>query len=122
MAIQRVNITTKLWNTLAIFYNPDNDLLTIDIVDKSELGGNEIVRMTLDEKALLKPIQAMVNFEERATKLIKGKPLSDMTNEELLVVVQYHHWKDGMDYGEALKIKDFTREQLINNLKTVWGF
>jgi hypothetical protein len=47
------NITTKAGNTLQIFYNPENSLLVVDLIHKDEKGGNEIVRMTLDEKRLL---------------------------------------------------------------------
>jgi len=51
--IKRFNVTTKAENTLSFFYNPDNDLLVVDLVHKKGDGGNEILRMTLDEKALL---------------------------------------------------------------------
>ena len=47
------NITTKNGNTLSFFYNPDNNLVVIDLVKKDESGGNEIFRKTLDEKTLL---------------------------------------------------------------------
>lgn len=46
-------ITTKAGNTLSTFYNSENNLLVVDIVHKDESHGNEIVRMTLDEKKLL---------------------------------------------------------------------
>lgn len=52
--IQRHSITTKAGNTLDIFYNPDNDLIVVDLNHKNSKGGNEILRKTLDEKALLK--------------------------------------------------------------------
>lgn len=52
--IKRHYITTKAGNSLCIFYNPDNDLFCVDLTHKNEKGGNEIVRMTLDEKNLLK--------------------------------------------------------------------
>lgn len=51
--IQRHNITTKQGNTLSIFYNPENDLFVVDLVAANETGGNEFVRKTLDEAALL---------------------------------------------------------------------
>jgi len=51
--IQCVDFITKLGNTLRLFYNPDNDLLTVDLIAKNEKGGNELVRKTLDEKKLL---------------------------------------------------------------------
>ena len=51
--IKRFSCQTKNGNTLSFFYNPDNDLLVIDLVSKDESGGNEIVRKTLDESKLL---------------------------------------------------------------------
>jgi len=51
--IQRHNMTTKAGNTLSFFYNPENDLLVVDLIHKNEKAGNEFVRMTLDEKKLL---------------------------------------------------------------------
>jgi len=53
MKAQTLNITTKDGNTLQVFYNPDNDLLVVDLIHKSENGGNEIVRKKIDEKKLL---------------------------------------------------------------------
>lgn len=53
MKSQTLHIKTKKGNTLQVFYNPDNDLLVVDIIHKSENGGNELVRKTLDEKSLL---------------------------------------------------------------------
>ena len=46
-------ITTRGGNTLSVFYNPENDLLVVDLVHKDESHGNEIVRMTLNEEKLL---------------------------------------------------------------------
>jgi len=54
MQIQNLNLTTKAGNTLNVFFNPDSNLLVIDIIHKNEKGGNEILRQTLDEKKLLK--------------------------------------------------------------------
>lgn len=51
--IQRHGMTTKRGHTLSFFYNPDNDLLVVDIIHKNEEGGNELVRMTLDEDKML---------------------------------------------------------------------
>jgi hypothetical protein len=51
--IQRHNMTTKGGNTLSFFYNPENDLLVVDLVAKNEKGGNEVLRQTLQEKILL---------------------------------------------------------------------
>lgn len=51
--IQRFNCQTKQGNTLQFFYNPDNNLLVVDLVAANEQGGNELIRKTLDEKKLL---------------------------------------------------------------------
>jgi hypothetical protein len=53
MNAQTFTVTTKAGNTLQFFYNPENDLVVVDIIHKNELGGNEILRNTLDEKKLL---------------------------------------------------------------------
>jgi hypothetical protein len=51
--IARFNVTTKAGNTLSFFYNPDNDLVVVDLTHKNERGGNEILRQTLNEKKLV---------------------------------------------------------------------
>jgi hypothetical protein len=51
--ITRHSVTTPKGNTLSFFYNPDNNLVVIDLVRKDESGGNEILRKTLDEENLL---------------------------------------------------------------------
>jgi hypothetical protein len=52
-AIHQTMVTTAQGNTLSFFYNPENNLLVVDLVHKNEKGGNEVVRMTLDEKKML---------------------------------------------------------------------
>ena len=52
--IQSTGVTTKAGNTLEFFYNPDNDLVVIDLISKKETGGKELLRVTLNEKAMLK--------------------------------------------------------------------
>jgi hypothetical protein len=52
--IQRHRVTTKAGNTLEFFYNPDNNLVVVDLIAANEKGGNELLRKTLDEKKLLK--------------------------------------------------------------------
>lgn len=51
--IKRFQVTTKAGNFLSFFYNPDNDLVVVDLTHKNERGGNEILRQTLDEKKLI---------------------------------------------------------------------
>ena len=51
--IQRLSMITKAGNTLSFFYNTENSLLVVDLVDKNDNGGNELVRLTLNEKKLL---------------------------------------------------------------------
>jgi hypothetical protein len=51
--IQRHSMTTKAGHTLSFFYNPDNNLVVVDLIHKNGKGGNELLRKTLDEKKLL---------------------------------------------------------------------
>jgi len=51
--IERHSVTTKAGNTLQFFYNPENNLVVVDLIAKNELGGNELVRITLDENKML---------------------------------------------------------------------
>lgn len=51
--IQRVVIKTRWGNTLEVFYNPESNLLVVDLVAGGQHGGNELVRQTLNERALL---------------------------------------------------------------------
>lgn len=50
------NIVTDKGNTLQIFYNPENNLVVVDLIAKNEKGGIELLRKTIDEKKLLKHI------------------------------------------------------------------
>ncbi|MBE3145399.1 MAG: hypothetical protein IMZ61_15980 [Planctomycetes bacterium] len=51
--IKRFNVPTRAGHTLSFFYNPDNDLVVVDLTHKNGRGGNEILRKTLDEKAIV---------------------------------------------------------------------
>jgi hypothetical protein len=124
--IQRHQITTRAGNTLSLFYNPDNDLLVIDLIHKNELGGNEIVRMTINEKKLLKHA---VDQEKAQTRLesqyesVKGQKLSDCSDEGLRILLAYHQWKDGADWPVVCEIKDgphFDRTEAIKTLQEVF--
>jgi len=55
--IYRGTLTTKAGNTLQFFYNPENNLVVIDLIHKNEKGGIELLRQTLDEKKLLRHIK-----------------------------------------------------------------
>lgn len=46
-------IPTRDGHTLEVFYNPERDLLVVDLIHRSEQGGNEIIRTRLDEAVLL---------------------------------------------------------------------
>lgn len=52
--IQRISLVTKNGNIIQVFYNPNNNLLVLDLFDKNDNGGNELLRLFLDEKKLLK--------------------------------------------------------------------
>jgi hypothetical protein len=51
--IFRQHVTTRAGNTLSFFYNPENDLVVVDLIHKNERGGNEILRMTLNEERIV---------------------------------------------------------------------
>ena len=44
---------TPKGNTLQFFYNPELNLVVVDLIGASGSGGNELVRLTLDEDKLL---------------------------------------------------------------------
>lgn len=52
--IERKQIITKDGNTLELFYNSEINLVVLDLISKNERGGNELLRKTLNESALLK--------------------------------------------------------------------
>lgn len=51
--IKTFRITTKAGNTLEFFYNPENDLVVVDLTHKNMRGGKELLRKTLNEKKLI---------------------------------------------------------------------
>ena len=55
MGIQRKQIVTPRNNVIQVFYNPTNDLLVVDLCN--DLGGNEVLRMQLNEEALLEHLK-----------------------------------------------------------------
>ena len=52
--IHRHTITTKRGNTIQFFYNPDNNLVVVDLIASDESGGLELLRKTVDENKCLK--------------------------------------------------------------------
>ncbi len=50
--IQTSNITTKEGNLLQLFYNPENNLVVLDLVAANENGGTELLRQTLNNGML----------------------------------------------------------------------
>ena len=51
--IWRENIETRDGNILSVFFNSSANLLVVDVIHRSGSGGNEIVRLRLDEQRLL---------------------------------------------------------------------
>lgn len=51
--IIRHNITTKAGNTLQVFYNPENDLVVVDLIHRNERGGIELLRKNLRMERIL---------------------------------------------------------------------
>ena len=57
ISIIRYNIKTKEGNTLQLFYNPENNLVVVDLIHKNDKGGMELLRKELDEKKLLSHVE-----------------------------------------------------------------
>ena len=55
MGIQQKQIVTPRNNVIQVFYNPTINLLVVDLCNN--LGGNEILRMQLNEEALLEHLK-----------------------------------------------------------------
>lgn len=51
--ITRVLIPTSGGNEILVFYNPDNNLICVDLIAYDAQGGNEILRQYIDESELL---------------------------------------------------------------------
>lgn len=124
--IQRHNITTKAGNTISVFYNPDNNLLVVDLIHQNELGGNELVRVTLDEKRMLKHAIDQEKAQKRLEsqyETVKDQKPSDCSDEGLRILLAYHQWKDGADWEVVCEIKDgphFDRAETIKTLQEVF--
>jgi hypothetical protein len=54
--MKRFSVETKNGNTLQFFYNPENNLVVVDLIHADDKGGNEIFRKTLDEESLLEHV------------------------------------------------------------------
>ena len=52
-ATQTIQLTTNKGNTVQLFYNNDTGLVVVDLIAKDESGGNEFVRMTINEDKML---------------------------------------------------------------------
>ena len=46
-------ITTPEGHSLSFFYNPENGLVVVDLCDKNERGGIELLRKTLTPSTML---------------------------------------------------------------------
>lgn len=51
-----VYVTTKEGHTLSLFYNPESNLVVLDLVHENEEGGNELFRKELNMKKLLEHV------------------------------------------------------------------
>lgn len=98
----------------------------VDLVHKNELGGNEVLRMTLDEKKLLKHAIAQEKAQkslESQYETVKDQKLPDCSDEGLRILLAYHQWKDGADWSTVEEIKDgphFDRAETIKILQEVF--
>lgn len=58
MVLEEVRIVTRPeGHILTMFYNHESKLLVVDVVHKSENGGGEVMRRTLNFKRLLKHVK-----------------------------------------------------------------
>jgi hypothetical protein len=64
--IQTFQVTTKAGHTLNFFYNPQNDLVVVDLIHSNESGGTELLRQTLKEKKLLAHCKEVKNVTQTA--------------------------------------------------------
>ncbi len=48
-----MNIKLKSGNRISIFLNEETNLFVVDLIDKNDIDGNELIRMEIDEKNLL---------------------------------------------------------------------
>ena len=51
--IYRFSAPTKNGNTMSFLFNSNTNLLVVDVVNKAETGGYELVRRTVDDLSLL---------------------------------------------------------------------
>lgn len=127
--IQRHNMTTKKGHTLSFFYNPENDLLVVDLIHKSECGGTELLRRTLNENKILKHASDIDKAQKRLETLYnviesQKRKLEEHSDENLRVLLAYHQWEDGADWDIVCEIKDgehFNREEAIKALRTCFN-
>jgi hypothetical protein len=54
--LQTVQMTTERGNLIHLFYNNETGLVVADLISSNDQGGNEFVRMFLDEKKMLAPV------------------------------------------------------------------
>jgi hypothetical protein len=52
-AAQSIQLTTRSGNTIQLFHNADTGLVVVDLIAANERGGNEFVRMNIDEDKML---------------------------------------------------------------------
>ena len=67
-SIWRETTETRDGNTLSVFFNKSINLLIVDVVHRNEFGGNEVVRIKLDEHKLLLHCQASRKRKFRKTR------------------------------------------------------
>jgi len=62
--ITRKFVTTRRGDTLGFFFNAATNLLVVDLISSNEMGGNEIIRMTIDEESLLGHVDELLPEDE----------------------------------------------------------
>jgi hypothetical protein len=138
-------IVTKEGNTLEFSYDPENGLVAMNLISKGRGERNELLRIILNEKAMLKhceenpesrihsvspeagiwpdvPQYEAIRHLTHLYDMLVGKPIRVLTEEELRVVYAYKMWEDGMaveDVMREMTYDDESQKMPINAIRTV---
>lgn len=72
--ITQLQVQTAGGNTLSFFYNPDNNLLVVDIIHANEKGGRELLRQTLNERQLLAHAEPAIEIKAGCSRTNRKTP------------------------------------------------
>ena len=86
LPIQEFRAETNEGHTVNFFFNPENQLIVVDLIHKNELGGHELMRRKIDQKTMLAHCR---------------KPRTRKTGGGLAVTYQ----KGGLDNGDSQALR-----------------